>query len=102
MEINVFSSEVKFSVKNELKLVLDEKIKSIKFKGVCPNDLIECLEKLDAKNCNDLDTNGWQLDYWLNFIYKKNKYCLSGGAYYGDATFSISDEKDDEDEEGDK
>lgn len=37
-------------------------------------------------------TNGWQYDWWQQFVYKGNNYTLSGSGYYGGHGFNLSDE----------
>lgn len=37
----------------------------------------------------DFDTNGYQVDFWLNFIKNNNVYCLEGSLFYSD-TFTFS------------
>lgn len=48
------------------------------------NDVIEFLEKLGADIQKDeLETNGWEVDYWQPFTYNNKKYMLSGSMYFG-------------------
>lgn len=35
----------------------------------------------------DLDTNGWQWDWWLSCNIDGEEYLLSGSGYYGGLTF---------------
>lgn len=45
----------------------------------------EVLEKLGWTDTEDLETNGWDIDYWVTFI-KEGKnfdYIVSGSLYYG-------------------
>lgn len=43
------------------------------------------LEKLGWTDTEDLETNGWDIDYWVTFIKegKDFKYIVSGSLYYG-------------------
>ena len=45
----------------------------------------EVLEKLGWTDTEDLETNGWDIDYWVTFIKegKDFKYIVSGSLYYG-------------------
>ena len=36
-------------------------------------------------------TNGWQWDWWQEFIYKGKQYTLSGSGYSGGHSFYLSD-----------
>lgn len=45
----------------------------------------EVLEKLGWTDISSIDTNGWDIDYWVTFI-KEGKdfnYIVSGNLYYG-------------------
>lgn len=44
----------------------------------------EVLEKLGWTDTEDLETNGWDIDYWVTFIKegKDFKYIVSGSLYY--------------------
>lgn len=45
----------------------------------------EVLEELGWTDTEDLETNGWDIDYWVTFIKegKDFKYIVSGSLYYG-------------------
>lgn len=45
----------------------------------------EVLEKLGWTDTEDLETNGWDIDYWVTFIKegKDFKYIVNGSLYYG-------------------
>lgn len=45
----------------------------------------EVLEKLGWTDTEDLETNGWDIDYWVTFIKegKDFKYIVRGSLYYG-------------------
>lgn len=34
----------------------------------------------------EMETNGWQVDYWVDGIYKDKKLSISGSMYYGNMT----------------
>lgn len=36
-------------------------------------------------------TNGWQWDWWQEFVYKRKRYTLSGSGYHGGHAFHLSD-----------
>ena len=35
----------------------------------------------------DMETNGWQYDFWQNYKINNKYYCLSGSGYYGGLEF---------------
>lgn len=48
-------------------------------------------------NCEEsgepLDTNGWQMDWWQDYIYQDTNYTLSGSGWYGGISFHKSDKQ---------
>jgi hypothetical protein len=36
-----------------------------------------------AEEIGDMDTNGWQYDFWQYYEHEGKKYCLSGSGWYG-------------------
>lgn len=56
----------------------------------CPYRVWEWLEENGWECKRDIDTNGWQLDWWLRFE-KENepKLTLTGSGIYGGLSFSI-------------
>lgn len=37
-------------------------------------------------------TNGWQWDWWQDFVHAGKRYTLSGSGYYGGHAFHLADE----------
>ncbi len=86
--------EVKSFVKSNMVKNIDSVVKgeknSVKILYVRPNDVIEYLESLGHNIDKDIDTNGWQWDYWITFDVEGNTYILSGDGYYYDSVqFSL-------------
>jgi len=46
------------------------------------------------------DTNGWQWDWWQDFLHAGKRYTLSGSGYHGGHAFHLSDEQDLENVQG--
>lgn len=36
---------------------------------------------------DNLETNGWQWDYWFTIEHKGKEYCLEGNGFYGNQVF---------------
>lgn len=55
---------------------------------------IDGMEKDDSdEDSNDgFTTNGWQYDWWQQFLYRGKPYTLSGSGFYGGHAFSLSDQ----------
>ncbi|WP_151035785.1 hypothetical protein [Bacillus wiedmannii] len=76
-------SAIKSYIESELKKLNTGEVKSVELTGVYPSVLESILGKFE-----ELDTNGWQVDYWTNTA----KYEVSGCMYYGKATISLRGE----------
>jgi hypothetical protein len=73
--------KIKEYIKSEISKLSDN-VKSVKLKGVYP----DVLEEVLGGFTNEMETNGWQVDYWVN----AGKYSVSGCMYYGTATISLA------------
>ncbi|HDR7066984.1 TPA: hypothetical protein QCW42_004090 [Bacillus cereus] len=70
-------------IKSELIRLDSGEVKNLTLKGVYPSVLEGVLGSFE-----DVETNGWQGDYWT----KTDKYEISGCMYYGKATISLRGE----------
>lgn len=75
--------QIKAYIKSEINRLLLGEVKSVELEGVSPSILEEVLGKFE-----DINTNGWQVDYWT----QTNEYKVSGSMYYGTATVSLENE----------
>jgi hypothetical protein len=57
------------------------------------------IEGMERKELDDsrygiigFNTNGWQWDWWQEFIHCGTRYTLSGSGYYGGHAFFLSDQ----------
>ena len=55
---------------------------------VAPGTIQEILEQMGFESQDDINTNGWQVDYWETWEKNGVEYRLSGCAWYGDFSFS--------------
>ncbi len=53
----------------------------IKIFNVLPSDVIRHIEKETGESLTEIDTNGWDVDFFISFNHKGNSYCLSGSVY---------------------
>ena len=72
--------------------VFTHKEESFESNGICPNMVKEYLEGMNWKQVGDLETNGWDYDWWLTFEKGKEKFVASGSGYYGTFKFERDDE----------
>lgn len=61
---------------------------SVDLKGKITLDLFDkhMMEKYNIET--ELDTNGWQFDFWNEFSLNGIKFMLHGSLYYGDYAFT--------------
>jgi hypothetical protein len=51
---------------------------------ISPDKMMDYFEKAGGKVDGDnIETNGWQVDYWIQGTYKNKVYILTGSAWYG-------------------
>ena len=96
MKIELFTKEVKTTIKDALKNYFNGEIDSIKIHGLHANGMIECLQELGADVSEEIDANGWQFDYWIKFQYNNKRYVIDGGGYYGNVKIYVDEDKDDD------
>ena len=48
------------------------------------NDVIKFVESQGGSDDQNVDTNGWQWDYWAYVTHNNQKYMISGDGYYSD------------------
>ena len=54
---------------------------------VSAKDVRNYLEELGYKQ-NDLDSNGWDYDFWWNYKINEEEFCISGNGYNHELIFS--------------
>ena len=52
--------------------------------------ICDVLEEFGFKQ-DEMDSNGWQFDYWHTFDYQGKSYTVYGSAYYGGFSFYPSE-----------
>lgn len=71
-------------MKKSIKDSLDKNHKEIEFKLTCIDQLGKAAHAAGLNiEWETMETNGWQWDYWVQAMYKKQKYTISGSGYYG-------------------
>lgn len=71
--------------------VLSGESKKFQLEGICPNWIKIYLE-LNGYECSDLDTNGWDSDWWLRFTKDEKSFTAFGSGYYGNFEFGPTEE----------
>ena len=83
--------EKKAIIKEIIKLEVEEFLQNqnqrkLEFSNLAYHFIEEAIEALGYSDNDDLDTNGWQVDYWNTFSNGDNHLSVSGSMYYGDMT----------------
>lgn len=79
-------------LKERVEQVINGEKDSIEIKFLYLSDVKSFLEdEYKAKEVGDMDTNGWQYDYFVSFEINDKKYELTGSGYYGDMLFANGD-----------
>ena len=66
------------------------------YKGYIPAMAIVKLAKQrdNSSIWDNLESNGWQYDYWFELTYKSKTYSVSGSGLYGDIAITLDEEYD--------
>ena len=79
---------------NGITKILDEGIKKYEEKNIPVEINISHIPSCVLEDLFDLevtDFNGWQCDWWSDFMYKGQKIYVMGGAWYVTATLTIGE-----------
>ena len=61
--------------------------------------MIDILEELGVEEYREIDTNGWDCDFWASYTYEDNYYHIWGCAFDGDVSIERMNEEDIEDDD---
>lgn len=93
MEIRLFDKEDKAKVVDEIKKYFNGEIDKLDVTNITPTCMIKCIEDAGGiVDTDSMDTNGWQLDYWMKVKYNDKKFTLFGVAYYGHARLYVGED----------
>lgn len=67
---------------HEVDRLLDGRLNKLEAECVCPHQIKHYMES-KGWACSDLDTNGWEYDWWLTFTKDGKSFSASGSGYYG-------------------
>lgn len=86
----ITKEQLKLELKEELINFFNSDLKIIDFDQVSFGLLREVLEELDyiQDPSGDFDTNGWQYDFWVDYIKDNNGLEISGSLWYGDISIT--------------
>jgi hypothetical protein len=85
MNLGEIKEAIKENREKEILTVLNGEKQIAQLLYTRPNDVIEFVESMGGEDMHDLDTNGYQWDYWAHVKYKGEKYMISGDGYYNDS-----------------
>lgn len=75
------------NISENLSLIIEGEPESFTCEDIALSTVVKVMESLGWKFCNydGLDTNGWDIDYWLYFIKdeKDFSYRVKGNVYFG-------------------
>jgi len=75
--------------------VIKGEVDSVRLPMIPIDDVITLLQEkgyIDKDDNGDYDSNGWQVDFWLQFHINESIYTLSGSLWYGQYKFFKEDE----------
>lgn len=79
------------TIKNKITNVLNGVEDEWSTEGHYPaGKLVDMIASIDGVEKGDLETNGFQWDWWHTFKYDDKSFTLSGSGYYGGHGFGIT------------
>jgi len=78
LAINKFKLDINSVISGEEDVAISELISA--------GDINNYIESI-GEEVGELETNGWQYDFWQNYKINNKYYCLSGSGYYGGLEF---------------
>lgn len=68
--------------KKQIQKVIDGEVNSVRSENlISPDVVVDYLESIGFED-EDIDTNGWDWDFWINLSKEGKKFVLSGSGYY--------------------
>lgn len=89
--MNRYKGEISHAVLKGIGEVIDGMKKGFECRGVTPEMIKTHMEKHKYET-GDLETNGWEYDWWLKFTKAGKSFTASGSGYYGWFAFSPTEE----------
>lgn len=78
----------------EIDKVLNGELQEVRSEVYISPDKIDDYLKSKGLEQDDLDTNGWQYDFWMNYSDGTKLYTMMGSGWYAqNITFSVSEEE---------
>ena len=84
--------ELILEMQTGIKNVIDGKEKEWSSAFLCPDDVCGYLTSIGFEEHPDIDTNGWEWDYWIHYEQDGKKWTVSGCGYYGGISFAPKEE----------
>jgi hypothetical protein len=82
LDIEAIKKEATADMEAAIKSVVDGTKDSVEIHFLRPGAAISFLEKQYGCESNEMETNGWQWDFWYYVDINDKKYCLAGDGYY--------------------
>lgn len=76
--------------------VVEGRLESAKFEVGIPDQFDAFLHEKYGVSKQDLDTNGWDWDFWATYVIEEKKYTLAGSGWYGGISFTRDQNEDDD------
>jgi len=70
-----------------IKKVISGKQEKYSTNILCCSDILSLLQDLGSELIGDMDTNGWQWDFWQTIKVGEKYFKISGSGYYGNILF---------------
>lgn len=76
-----------------IKSVIEGRLNNVQFDFLVPNAADEYIKALGGVR-GDIDTNGWDWDFWVTYTIDNKKYTLAGSGWSGKRWFVLNQEEE--------
>lgn len=73
-------------------MIINGELEESEFEFLYAGDIAKYLEEKYGLRHHEMDTNGWDYDFWITYIINEEKYVISGSGYYGNLKFYKDEE----------
>jgi len=73
-------------------MIINGELEESEFEFLYAGDIAKYLLEKYELHHHEMDTNGWDYDFWIYYIINEQSYMISGSGYYGNLKFMKCEE----------
>lgn len=73
-------------------MIINGELEESEFEFLYAGDIAKYLKEKYGLDHYEMDTNGWDYDFWIYYIIYEQSYMIKGSGYYGNLKFMKCEE----------